>query len=133
MNLELIRIINSYNYTEGVLNIDGNYFCHTLELPWENNTPQKSCIPVGEYDVDVERSNHFSEKFGTDIFLPCVKNVPGREGVEIHGGNSPSDSLGCILVGAVRIGPGLLAQSKSQELRALLQNNPGPHKLTVTA
>ena len=131
MELVIQRDPSTYTYTEGLLFIDKVLFCKTLELPWKNNEPQISCIPSGEYQIEVQRSNHFSEKFGVDVFLPCVKNVPGRSGVEIHGGNSPADSLGCILVGSERPGPGLLAVSQSQKLRELLQINPGPHTLTV--
>lgn len=131
MELSLKRENITEAFTEGSLFLDGQFFCYTLELPWKNNQSQVSCIPLGQYGVRVLRSNHFSEKFGYDIFLPCVQNVPGREGVEIHGGNSVQDSLGCILVGSSKPGLGLLANSKSQELRALLQSKAEPHFLTI--
>lgn len=73
--------------------------CKTLELPWNNNTKQKSCIPTGEYKV-VPRT---SPKFGNHFH---VLNVPNRDWILCHNGNfssinpnAPSDILGCILFG----------------------------------
>lgn len=119
------------DYTEGTLSVDGAFYCFSLELPWKDNAPQISCIPPGTYPVAVAESPHFTEKFGQPIYLASVLNVPGRSGVEIHGGNTPSDSLGCILCGFTRPGPGLLANSASQKLRAMLQLNKGPHTLVI--
>ena len=79
----------------GVLRIQtGNLLwrCRTLELPWENNAPQISCIPAGIYTC-----RHFnSAKFG-ETFQVC--DVPGRSGILFHAGNSVKDTRGCILLG----------------------------------
>lgn len=70
----------------------------TLELPYLDNHPQTSCIPVGTYPVIKSKGwgkipyEHFA-----------VQNVPNRAGICIHIGNYASgkrvDSEGCILVG----------------------------------
>lgn len=65
----------------------------TLELPWRNNIPEKSCIPKGTYKV-VPR---VSEKYGKHFH---IFDVAGRSFILIHYGNFVSDSTGCILVGA---------------------------------
>lgn len=66
--------------------------CKTLELPWLNNKPQISCIPPGTYRC----VRHTSEKFGKVFRL---LNVPGREGILFHAGNTARDTHGCILLG----------------------------------
>lgn len=66
--------------------------CKTLELPWLNNTVQKSCIPAGKYQV----VTRFSPKFKNHFH---VLDVPGRTWILIHSGNYFTDILGCILVG----------------------------------
>lgn len=69
------------------------YTCFTVELPWEGNTPYKSCIPAGHYTL-----------------LPCYYNrgeydayevydVPGRTYIKMHIANCIADILGCIGVG----------------------------------
>jgi hypothetical protein len=51
-----------------------------------------SCIPVGTYKIKI----HQSPKFGK-----CYKvhNVPGRDEILIHAGNTHHDTHGCILLG----------------------------------
>jgi hypothetical protein len=73
--------------------------CKSLELPWNNNIKQKSCIPTGTYKVVPRTSVKFSNHFH-------VLNVPNRDLILVHNGNfssinpeAPSHILGCILVG----------------------------------
>lgn len=67
-------------------------FCLSLELPWLNNEPSKSCIPKGEYLCKKIISPSRGEVYE-------VQNVPNRTHILIHKGNWTTDSLGCILVG----------------------------------
>jgi Family of unknown function (DUF5675) len=71
---------------------EGDHLCFTMELPWNDNEPDKSCIPTGTYTCVPHNS---AAHPGTWELL----NVPGRSEILIHTGNTDADSLGCILVG----------------------------------
>ncbi len=95
-----LKRISSYrDGTFGVL-LDGHVpFALTLEPPWVDNQPYKSCIPNGEYLC--KRIN--SPKFG-DTFE--ITDVTGRTHIVFHKGNygryslhQTSDTQGCVLVG----------------------------------
>lgn len=51
------------------------------------------CIPTGTYTARV----YMSPKFGRYVLL--LDGVHGRDGIEIHAGNTYKDTKGCILVG----------------------------------
>lgn len=64
----------------------------TLELPFLDNEKRISCIPAGDYIM----KKHNSPKFGECLSIP---NVPNRENILVHAGNSFKHTLGCVLVG----------------------------------
>lgn len=93
MELKLKRIISDSRHTAGVLIIDKVQRFATLELPWRQNKPLKSCIPVGKYKWVKEFSPHFG-------YRCCeLKGVPGRSEVKIHIANRVSELQGCIAIG----------------------------------
>lgn len=96
--------------------------CHTFELPWLGNLSNTSCIPVGDYEV-VKGS---SPRYGSIFY---VKDVPDREGILIHPGNTLKDTRGCILPGLDISDNGVL-QSKLAMDR-LLYELPYKFKLTI--
>ena len=65
---------------------------YTLELADRQNKRSISCIPAGVYRVIKRRSIRFGEHFH-------IQNVPHRELILIHVGNSYRNTNGCILVG----------------------------------
>lgn len=70
----------------------------TAEDDWLDNRVNVSCIPAGTYPLRRCMYNkHHLETFG-------VFDVPGRDLIRIHPGNTEEDTAGCILVG-LRLGP----------------------------
>lgn len=94
-------------YTISRLYVDGQFFgCNTLEDTdrglsdmmsveeiQKKKVYGKTAIPSGTYPVMVTYSNRFKR------LLPLVDRVKGFDGIRIHSGNKPADTLGCILVG----------------------------------
>ncbi len=76
--------------TNGTLFTNGKFLCHTIELPWENNKRNISCIPEGQYKVEPR----FSKRFKHHLILKAVK---GRSYILFHPANDALKDLeGCI-------------------------------------
>ena len=76
--------------TNGDLLMDGEFICHTIELPWRDNAHALSCIPEGSYPIH----KRFSEKFKWHL---CVCDVPDRDLILLHPANDAAKQLeGCI-------------------------------------
>ena len=97
-------------YTIGRMEINGQYFCDTLEDTDRGLSEEMSedeiaalkvkgatAIPTGTYRIDMQTR---SPRFGR--VLPRLINVKGYAGVLIHSGNTAADTEGCILVGLNR-------------------------------
>lgn len=105
-------------YTPGVLAVDGVDRWPSLEDPltWDPtpgatpddalvNAKQKTCIPFGHYEMILNYSNRFQR------LMPLVLNVPGRDGIRFHWGNSAADVEGCVLLGKESF-PGWIGRSR---------------------
>lgn len=92
MLLDLLRVGESSLGTFGVLRRGQIPFALTFELPWHDNDPERSCIPIGEYDCVRIMSPTFGDTFE-------VLGVRGRSHILFHWGNFLRDTKGCILVG----------------------------------
>ena len=94
--IKIIRQFYKKEQTEGKLFLfDGEkivFECFTLELEWDDNMKNISCIPKGIYfaakEIDDERG-----------WVLRFLEVEGRSGILVHKGNFHFDILGCILVG----------------------------------
>lgn len=93
--MRLIRLTQTEHATFGQLvDADHAVIACTLELPWKDNAKGVSCIPAGQYIC----RRRFSPKHNCDVF--GIEGVPGRSDIEIHIGNRPADTEGCVLVGS---------------------------------
>ena len=99
MKMTLVRKVFEKDRTLGELYLEGTgYFCDTLEphcIDWckEKKVAGKTAIPEGRYRVRVG----WSPRRGRNV--PWLKKVPHFKDIQIHVGNFPKDTRGCILVG----------------------------------
>lgn len=98
------RLPQNGDFTLSIFNVtDTNgknlMHCNMVELPWNNNQHQISCIPCGIYRLTwaemADHPNHFHYKF---------LNVPNRDGIFLHymleiGAGSGNQSKGCPTLG----------------------------------
>ncbi|WAX07499.1 hypothetical protein BF766P1_00063 [Bacteroides phage BF766P1] len=120
MELKLKRIFKGGLYTIGKLYVNGVYECDVLEdtdrglsdkmeLSEIKKVKQygKTAIPIGSYSIDMNTiSPKFKDRSWAKVCegkLPRLINVKGFDGVLIHVGNKPEDTLGCLLTGYNKI------------------------------
>lgn len=105
--------------------------CCTLELAWRDNMRGLSCIPVGEYFVTRHTSKKNNLKLGGQVFL--LHDVPDRDAIQIHIGNTVKDSRGCILVGRTynKIGNDRAVMHSTETMERLLRDLPEEFMLRV--
>lgn len=116
MNLFLNRKWLDAAATMGELYIEDVFEDFVLELPVKDGKPG-SCILPGTYNIVLAPSPHFManpdpyyRKY--DHAMPLLVDVPYRDGIEIHPGVSPAQTLGCLLLGRVH-DPDRLEQSRA--------------------
>jgi hypothetical protein len=115
MELVIFRTYHT-DGTNGVLYANNSFQCYTIELPWEDNLPQHSCIPEGRYEL----KKRYSTKFGQHLL---VENVNGRELILIHPANDALKELrGCIAPVSILKGPGkgILSRNAFKRVIALV-------------
>lgn len=106
MRIDLHRKWRKKGYSIGILSINGERICETLEdedrglkaelSPYTLNQMKvygQTAIPIGTYRVVMSYSQRFKK------ILPLLMSVPAFSGVRIHSGNTAKDTEGCILCG----------------------------------
>lgn len=106
MNLVVLRYNSESDYTDGLLFIDDEFECYTLEDEYRTEKVYaETRIPDGTYFVELRTEggfhNRYSSKF-PDMHkgMLWIKDVPGFEYILIHIGNDDDDTAGCLLVGS---------------------------------
>tara|TARA_R110002074_G_scaffold182943_2_gene348031 strand:+ start:1314 stop:1760 length:447 start_codon:yes stop_codon:yes gene_type:complete len=108
----------------------GKFLCHTIELPWNNNKRNMSCIPEGAYEIVTRYSKRFQNHL-------LVKGVTNRRLILFHPANDALKELeGCIAPVTYLSGLGKGTQSRPmmQKLLSLVhqaQDRKEPILLTI--
>ena len=114
-------------WTGGIMLVDYAMFGYTLEDPvrFAPKVPEKTAIPAGLYEVQVDMSTRFKK------LMPRLLAVPGFTGIRIHGGETAEDTEGCILVAKDTDRAGRVWGSRSGDLTKKLLEVPGPHWIEI--
>ncbi len=133
MKFEVTRYEYYDDRTIGRLEIDGKFFCWTLEdkvRPDGVKIYGETAIPEGDYIVTIKAFRGDEGKM-----YPYLHDVPMFEGICMHGGNKPEDTLGCILVAFKRDDTDkdhpTIHESAILKLVEHMKDNLGPLKLIV--
>jgi len=103
--IKLHRFRDTKISTSGILTIDGNFFCFTLEDPHQDRKiAGNTRIPSGFYEVKLrEEITPLTEKYQKKYpyFTRHIQicDVPQFRHVYFHIGNKAEHSQGCVLLG----------------------------------
>lgn len=81
--------------TMGVLSVNGTQICYTLEEKWRDNQKGHSCVGLGTYSAFIRYTSTKSKR----EWCFQLNDANGRSAIQMHIGNKPSHTEGCILVG----------------------------------
>ncbi|MEM4261036.1 MAG: DUF5675 family protein [Candidatus Woesearchaeota archaeon] len=123
MNLYVLRNLYTDHSTRGILIIDNQRFCYTLEdvvrPRLSPKVPGKTAIPADRYEIVINFSNRFKRQ------MPLLLNVPNFSGIRIHGGNTAENTEGCILVAYNILADDKIQGTAEADITKLLQSKPG--------
>ena len=89
----VIRVATHPKYgTFGIFILDGQPICNTLEPYKRENAKSVSCIPTGQYIMEVQQS----PKYGA---VYTITNVQDRSYIRVHKGNLSGHTQGCLILG----------------------------------
>jgi hypothetical protein len=106
MKLVLKRYYSTYEFTCGILYINGLFACHVLEDEARDiKKKSETRIPAGVYKIaqrkaQTDMTEKYRQKYPEffDYHLE-LQAVPGFENIYIHVGNTSKDTAGCLLIG----------------------------------
>ena len=105
MKLKLVRISSQKDSTNGILYINDEFACYTLEDEQRKiKVKHETAIPLGIYEIQFRKVGGFHTKYlnryGADFHKGMLElqDVPNFEYILIHTGNTDEHTSGCILV-----------------------------------
>ena len=105
MKLKLVRISSQKDSTNGILYINDEFACYTLEDEQRKiKVKHETAIPLGIYEIQFRKVGGFHtrylKRYGDDFHKGMLElqDVPNFEYILIHTGNTDEHTSGCILV-----------------------------------
>ena len=105
MKLQVVRHQFGTDATCGILYIDGQFECFTLEDQYQTvKVMHETCIPEGTYDIKFRTTGGFhtkyKERYGNSHYgMLHLQDVPNFTYILIHAGNTDEHTSGCLIVG----------------------------------
>lgn len=105
MKIDLIRTQFGNDATNGLLFINGQFECYTLEDQYQAvKVMHETCIPEGNYEIKFRKVGGFHKRYSeryknAHYGMLWLQDVPEFEYILIHSGNTDEHTSGCILVG----------------------------------
>ena len=113
MEIKIMRKYKKAKYTIGLVYINGEYFCNSLEdvdrglssdMSVEDilkvKKPKETAIPSGHYRVLLTYSPKFHNKpYAISGMIPLINGVKGFSAIRMHDGKDETWTDGCILMG----------------------------------
>ncbi len=146
-SLKLMRLSDDGNTTIGMLFINEQFYCYTLEDTGKRiDNPAETRIPEGTYPIQFNKEtdqltttykNRYPEWFSQHLQL---KQVPNYSSVYIHHGGTHQDTtLGCILVadslelksGDSRLTDSMVTYRRLYEFIAMQLSSGKEHRISI--
>ena len=105
MKLQVVRTQFGTDATNGLLFINGQFECYTLEDQYQAvKVMHETCIPEGTYDIKFRTVGGFHEKYkarygASHYGMLHLQDVPNFTYILIHTGNTDEHTSGCLIVG----------------------------------
>lgn len=105
MKLTLLRYHAQADSTTGLLFLNNQFMCYTLEDQYQTEkVPGETCIPKGTYRICLRTEGMSHSRYAKRFpqmhkGMLHITDVPGFKWILIHIGNTDDDTAGCILVG----------------------------------
>ena len=96
MQIEVYRDMLTVNSAVSRISVNNVPMWYGLEPPLTREGEGPVAIPEGVFTLSIVWSPKHQ------FYVPLVNDVPGHTAIEIHPGDFPQDTLGCLLVGMTR-------------------------------
>ena len=95
LNLVVTRFQATDKSVIGTMSVNGTNICYTLEEAWRDNQKGHSCVGLGTYTAFLRYTSSKSKR----EWCFQLHDANGRTAIQIHIGNKPEHTEGCVLVG----------------------------------
>tara|TARA_R100001129_G_scaffold178324_1_gene154003 strand:- start:15 stop:605 length:591 start_codon:yes stop_codon:yes gene_type:complete len=105
VKLTVVRTQFGTDATNGILLVDGQFECYTLEDQYQAvKVMHETCIPEGTYNIQFRTVGGFhtkyKERYGAAHYgMLHLQDVPNFTYILIHAGNTDEHTSGCLIVG----------------------------------